>query len=294
MVAHSIPSRVLLGSFVLNFDSFVTSSFAPSDWGLAMRAWLFFSTIPLCLTFTPSFRGHLPSEASGASGASGASASNDFSGVLGRSLGSSCFVALGVFGLSHVRGRRTAMRGLKDRVKKNFSVKSAMIRRLGKWRLMKEFDMRKQIMEDPMMATRCGTTQAGLIEDFNRASNHLKATLGLDDQSAEICISKVATGLNMQYLGKPNIPSNEQMNTVMDWLAENLEVGKADGSLKRVVEQYPFVLGRTIDDLEESQNFCPEDIDFKVAVSDDPALIDKTYNCQGICASQCVACWYNG
>lgn len=186
------------------------------------------------------------------------------------------------------------MRGLKDRVKKNFSVKSAMIRRLGKWRLMKEFDMRKQIMEDPMMTTRCGTTQAGLIEDFNRASNHLKATLGLDDQSAEICISKVATGLNMQYLGKPNIPSNEQMNTVMDWLAENLEVGKADGSLKRVVEQYPFVLGRTIDDLEESQNFCPEDIDFKVAVSDDPALIDKTYNCQGICASQCVACWYNG
>merc|ERR1711879_275582 len=115
-------------------------------------------------------------------------------------------------------------------------------------------------MEDPMMATRGGTTQAGLIEDFNRASNHLKATLGLDDQSAEICISKVATGLNMQYLGKPNIPSNEQMNTVMDWLAENLEVGMADGSLKRVVEQYPFVLGRTIDDLEESQNFCPEDI----------------------------------
>ena len=259
-----------------------------------MRAWLLFSTIPLCLAFTPSFRGHLPSEASGASGASGASASSDFSGGLGPSLGSGCLVAFGIFGLSHVRGRRTAMCGLKDRVKKNFSVKSAMIRRLGKWRLMKEFDMRKQIMEDPMMATRCGTTQEGLIEDFNRASNHLKATLGLDDQSAEICISKVATGLNMQYLGKPNIPSNEQMNTVMDWLSENLEVGKADGSLKRVVEQYPFVLGRTIDDLEESQNFCPEDIDFKVAVADDPALIDKTYNCQGICASQCVACWYNG
>ena len=28
------------------------------------------------------------------------------------------------------------------------------------------------------------------------------------------------------------------------------------------------MLGRTIDDLEESQNFCPEDIDFKVALFD--------------------------
>ena len=27
------------------------------------------------------------------------------------------------------------------------------------------------------------------------------------------------------------------------------------------------MLGRSIDDLEESQNFCPEDIDFKVAVA---------------------------
>lgn len=192
------------------------------------------------------------------------------------------------------RSSRTRLYGLKDRVKKNFSVKSAMIRRLGKWRLMKEFDMRKQIMEDPMMATRCGCSQEELIEDFNRASKHLKSTLGLDDQSAEICISKVATGLNMQYLGKPNIPSDEAMNTVMNWLEVNLEVKKADGSLKRVVEQYPFVLGRSTEELQESRRFCPEDIDFKVAVADDPALIDKTYNCDGICASQCVACWYNG
>ena len=192
------------------------------------------------------------------------------------------------------RSSRTAMRGLKDRVKKDFSVKSAMIRRLGKWRLMKEFDMRKQIMENPDMAKRCGKSQEALIEDFNRASNYLKTTLGLEDQSAEICISKVSTGLNMQYLGKPNIPSNEEMATVMDWLVENLAVTREDGSLKRVVEQYPFMLGRSLDDLEESQNFCPEDIDFKVAVADDPALIDKTYNCQGICASQCVSCWYNG
>ncbi|CAE7625897.1 unnamed protein product [Symbiodinium sp. CCMP2592] len=192
------------------------------------------------------------------------------------------------------RSSRTVMRGLKDRVKKDFSVKSAMIRRLGKWRLMKEFDMRKQIMENPDMAKRCGKSQEALIEDFNRASNYLKTSLGLEDQSAEICISKVSTGLNMQYLGKPNIPSNEEMATVMDWLVENLAVTREDGSLKRVVEQYPFMLGRSLDDLEESQNFCPEDIDFKVAVADDPALIDKTYNCQGICASQCVSCWYNG
>ncbi|CAE7440883.1 unnamed protein product [Symbiodinium natans] len=213
-------------------------------------------------------------------------------GCVGSALPWCLAAAAASFSLS--RSSRTAMRGLKDRVKKDFSVKSAMIRRLGKWRLMKEFDMRKQIRENPDMAKRCGKSQEALIEDFNKAANYLTTTLGLEDQSAEICISKVSTGLNMQFLGKPNIPSNEDMAQVMDWLVENLAVAREDGSLKRVVEQYPFMLGRSIDDLEESQNFCPEDIDFKVAVADDPALIDKTYNCQGICASQCVSCWYNG
>ena len=223
-------------------------------------------------------------------GGKGSGAPNWLGGSLSSLSGLVCGLACGLNGLR----TRSRMYGLKDRVKKNFSVKSAMIRRLGKWRLMKEFDMRKQIMEDPMMATRCGCSQEELIADFNRASNHLKTTLGLDDQSAEICISKVATGLNMQYLGKPNIPSDEAMNTVMSWLEVNLELTKGDGSLKRVVEQYPFVLGRSVEELQESRRFCPEDIDFKVAVADDPALIDKTYNCDGICASQCVACWYNG
>mmetsp|Transcript_32320 Transcript_32320/g.58662 ORF Transcript_32320/g.58662 Transcript_32320/m.58662 type:complete len:264 (+) Transcript_32320:45-836(+) len=197
-------------------------------------------------------------------------------------------------GLVKMLRPRTLLHGLGDRVKKDFSVKSAMIRRLGKWRLMKEFDMRQQILDDPKMAKRCGKTSDELIQDFTTASEYLQAQLGLDVQVAEICVSKVATGLNLQFLGKPNIPTSEHMTEVMDWLTENLAVSKEDGSLTRLVEQYPFVLGRTIDDLEESQNFCPEDIDFKVAVADDPALIDKTYNCNGICASQCVACWYNG
>lgn len=192
------------------------------------------------------------------------------------------------------RPGRTTMRGLGDRVKKDTSVKSAMIRRLGKWRLMKEFDMRSQIKEDRMMSERLGKTQDELIEDFNVACNYLQSELGLETQVAEICISKVATGLNLQHLGKPCIPSNDQMLTVMNWLSSNLKVKKDDGSLKSAIEQYPFVLGRSIAELEESRKFCPADIDFKIAVAEDPALIDKTYNCEGICASQCVACWYNG
>merc|ERR1712129_565784 len=58
--------------------------------------------------------------------------------------------------------------------------------------------------------------------------------------------------------------------------------------------RYPFTLGRTIEELEESRRFCPIDIDYDVAVAEDPALIDKTYNCDGICANMCTACWYNG
>merc|ERR1712007_407203 len=101
-------------------------------------------------------------------------------------------------------------------------------------------------------------------------------------------------GLYMQHLGRPSIPTDDHMRVVLAWLADNLSVNKTDGSLARVVEQYPFVLGRSLEELNESKRFCPEDIDYDVAVAEDPALIDKTYNCDGICANQCVACWYNG
>ena len=188
----------------------------------------------------------------------------------------------------------TPMQGLKDRIKKDFTVKSAMIRRLGKWTLQKEFDMRAQILEKPEMAARVGVTQDQLIATFNVASEYLQTQLGISVQASEICISKAATGLYMQYLGKPNIPTNEEMDTAFAWLCDNLEVSREDGSLKRVIEQYPFVLSRTVQELDASKQMCPEDITFAVAVAEDPALIDKTYNCDGICASQCVACWYNG
>eukprot|EP00929_Paragymnodinium_shiwhaense_P043330 TRINITY_DN22293_c0_g1_i1.p1 TRINITY_DN22293_c0_g1~~TRINITY_DN22293_c0_g1_i1.p1 ORF type:complete len:300 (-),score=68.68 TRINITY_DN22293_c0_g1_i1:64-888(-) len=192
------------------------------------------------------------------------------------------------------RGGDVSMQGMKDRRKKDFSVKSAMIRKLGKWRLLPEFDMRSQIVEKEDMGKALGKSKEELLADFDRACDFLKTELGCTDQIANISISKVATGLNFQYLGKPNIPSDGHMQTIMDWLCSNLGVEKEDGSLKRVVEQYPFVLGREIPELEESRTFCPEDINFKVAVAEDPALIDKTYNCNGICAAQCVACWYNG
>jgi len=188
----------------------------------------------------------------------------------------------------------TALRGLKDRTKKDFSVKSAMIKKLGKLVLQKEMDMRSQILEDPKLSARLGKSQEEVLADFDRSCDFLKTEVGCTDVVAQICISKLGTGLYMQYLGKPNFPSNDQMTIVMSWLLENLNVNKEDGSLQKVIENYPFVLGRTIPELEESKRFCPEDISFEVAVAEDPALIDKTYNCDGICASQCLACWYNG
>lgn len=188
----------------------------------------------------------------------------------------------------------TVMHGMKDRVRKEFSVKSAMIKRLGKWHLQKEFDLRKQIEEDEKLAARTGKSKEELLTEFDRTVNFLKTELGTGDVEASICVSKAATGLHMQYLGKPNLPTNESMSEVLAWLEQNLAASKADGSLKRVVENYPFVLSRTIPELEESKRFCPADIDFDHAVAEDPALIDKTYNCDGICASQCLACWFNG
>jgi len=186
------------------------------------------------------------------------------------------------------------MQGLKDRVKKDFSTKSAMIRKLGKLVLQREFDMRAQIMEDPKLAIRSGITQEELLADFERAVNYLRTELGCNNLESDICISKVATGLYMQHLGRPSIPTNEEMDTVLRWLEDNLDASRSNDSLRIVIEKYPFVLGRSIEELEESRRFCPEDIDFDVAVAEDPALIDKTYNCDGICANQCTQCWYNG
>lgn len=204
-------------------------------------------------------------------------------------------LAAGLHGCtSGKRPSATARHGLKDRVKKDFSTKSAMIKKLGKMVLQKEFDMRKQLMEDPMLAQRSGMSQEDLIKEFDRARDYLKQSLGINHMEAEICISKVATGLYMQHLGAPAIPSNAEMDTIFAWLLNNLKVSREDGTLRTVVEKYPFVLGRTIEQLEESRRFCPPDIDYNVAVAEDPALVDKTYNCDGICANMCTACWYNG
>lgn len=202
-------------------------------------------------------------------------------------------MAAAVLGLGRRRGA-TAMRGLTDRVKKDFSTKAAMIKKLGKLVLQKEFDMRSQIMEDPMLAKRSGISQEELLADFERAVTFLKEEFGMQQLHADIAISKVATGLYMQHLGKPSIPTNDEMYTVINWLLSNLAVSKDDGTLRIVLEKYPFVLGRTPEQLDDSRAFCPPDIDYDVAVAEDPALVDKTFNCDGICQNMCVACWYNG
>jgi len=206
-------------------------------------------------------------------------------------------IAAAIAGLSLSRCRKqhaTMMHGLKDRVKKDFSMKSAMIKKLGKLVLQKEFDMRTQIMEDPKLAKRCGITQEELLADFERAVQFLRTSLGCSDLESDVCISKVATGLHMQHLGRPDIPSNDHMLEVFDWLEQNLNASRKDGTLRTIIVKYPFTLGRTIEELEESRRFCPIDIDYDVAVAEDPALVDKTYNCDGICANMCTACWFNG
>jgi len=206
-------------------------------------------------------------------------------------------ITAAIAGLSRSRSKKehaTALHGLKDKVRKDYSLKSAMIKICGKLVLQREFDMRSQIMEDPKLAKRCGMTQEELLADFERAAQFLRTHLGCKDLQSDICISKVATGLQMQHLGKPSIPTNEEMLEVFDWLERNLNVSTEDDTLRTVIAKYPFTLGRTIEELEESRRFCPIDIDYDVAVAEDPALIDKTYNCDGICANMCTACWYNG
>lgn len=214
-------------------------------------------------------------------------------GQAGQAVGWAAALAAGALGWSS-RRVGVARQGMKDRIKKDFTMKSAMIRKLGKLVLQKEFDMRTQILEDPKLAQRSGITQEELLADFNRAATFIQTELGCEALAADIVISKVATGLYMQHLGRPSIPTDKEMTTVFEWLLANLNVKIEDGSLGQVVEQYPFILGRSIEELDESKRFCPEDINYEIAVAEDPALVDKTYNCDGICANQCVACWYNG
>merc|ERR1712241_914870 len=105
------------------------------------------------------------------------------------------------------------------------------------------------------MAKRCGITQEELLADFERAIQFLITHLGCSDLESNICISKVATGLHMQHLGRPDIPSNDHMLEVLDWLERNLNCSREDGTLRIIIEKYPFTLGRPIEELEESRRF---------------------------------------
>lgn len=137
-----------------------------------------------------------------------------------------------------------------------------------------EMDMRKNISEDPSLSNRLGKTQEEVLADFDRSVEFLKTELGSTGELAELTVARLWNGMSMQHKGKPNILTNSHMNEVVSWCTTHVAVSREDDSLRRLIENYPWVLSHTIEQLEEARVNCPDNVDFRLAAAVDPAMID--------------------
>lgn len=155
-----------------------------------------------------------------------------------------------------------------------FDPKSVLVRKLGKKVLPLEVDMRRNILEDPALSKHLNKTQEEVLADFDRSVEFLKK-LGCTCEVADISVSRIWNGINLQHKGKPNILTNEHMNDVIEWVAAHVAVSNEDESLRKLLEHYPWVLSHTIEQLEEARTSCPDSVDFRLAAAMDPSMIDS-------------------
>lgn len=155
-----------------------------------------------------------------------------------------------------------------------FDPKSVLVRKLGKKVLPLEVDMRRNILEDPALSKRLNKTQEEVLADFDRSVEFLKK-LGSTSEVADINVSRIWNGINLQHKGKPSILTNEHMNDVIEWVTVHVAVSNEDESLRKLLEHYPWMLSHTIEQLEEARTSCPDSVNFRLAAAVDPSMIDS-------------------
>lgn len=174
-----------------------------------------------------------------------------------------------------------------------YAIKRYCPMKLGKREMPPELDLLGKIMgADRGLPERLGLTQEQLAYRFTTIRDLLIEQLGCSEMAASLCVALAAQGKEFQNAGRPLIPAPRRVMGAISWLEKYTNANRKDGSLRAVVEKYPFLIAKTLDSFQENFELCPEKIDYKSAVVFRPDRVDKVFQCGGTCKGRCGSCWF--
>lgn len=177
--------------------------------------------------------------------------------------------------------------------KTEYAIKRYCPMKLGKRELPPELDLLGKIMgADPGLPERLGLTQEKMAFRFTTIRDLLIEQLGCSEMAAGLCVALAANGKEFQNAGKPVIPAPRRVMGALSWLEKYTNANRQDGSLRAVVEKYPFLIAKSLDAFKENFELCPENIDYNSAVVFRPDRVDKVFQCGGTCKGRCGSCWF--
>lgn len=165
--------------------------------------------------------------------------------------------------------------------------------KLGKRQIPPELDLLAQIMgADPGLPARLGLSQEQMARRFTTIRSLLMEELGCSEMAAGVCVALAANGKDLQHAGMPRIPAPKRVKNALAWLEAKTIANRNDGSLRAVVEKYPFMIAKSIEGFKANKDLCPDEIDYESAVAFRPAVVDKAFQCGGRCKGRCGSCWF--
>jgi len=173
------------------------------------------------------------------------------------------------------------------------AVKKFCPMKLGKRQIPPELDLLGKIMgADPGLPERMGLSQEEMARRFKTIRGLLMEELGCSEMAAGVCVALAANGKDLQHAGMPQIPAPKRVRKALAWLEAKTLASREDGSLRAVVEKYPFMIAKSIEGFMDNHDLCPDQIDYASAVVFRPAVVDKTFQCGGTCKGRCGTCWF--
>lgn len=166
--------------------------------------------------------------------------------------------------------------------------------KLGKRVVPPELDLLGQIKgADPGLPGRLGLTEEKMAFRFTTIRDLLMEQLGCSEMAAGVCVALAAVGKDLQHKGVPQIPAPKRVMNALAWLDNKTVANKQDGSLRAVVEKYPFLLSKTLEQFQENYDLCPDAISYETAMVFRPDRVDKTFSCGGTYKGRCGSCWFS-
>jgi len=174
-----------------------------------------------------------------------------------------------------------------------YAIKKFCPMKLGKRKIPPELDLLAQIRGGiPGLPGRLGLTQEKMEFRFTMIRDLLMKELGCSEMAASVMVALAANGKNLEHTGVPQIPAPKRVMNALAWLDVKTPAKKENGSLRAVVEKYPFLIAKGIESFQENWELCPDSIDYGTAVMYRPDRVDKVFSCGGTCKGRCGSCWF--